>query len=356
MAITSANVGTLTPLWTAAVGTGVVQEPLSVNGRVFAVVTDGDGTEPHRAVAIDGASGEVAWSTELEDASGFFTVDPVYLDGNLVIPYHLHRIGDVMTVSASTGAVIDDQVPASIPWALAVVDGELVTTSFFMGSVRPFPFSFRVDGPCDAAITGTIDDQPQPRRDFAYVGTDLMWDRGPAATGFVNCNPATGQFASGWTTPLAGQATGVAALGDDDVAYTDETGTVTALDSSSGTLNWAVDVDAAEAPTASAASSLFVTTTDHRLVVLDSATGAVRWEAAITGPSVVTVAGDVAYVADTATGAIRAFARTGCGAATCTPLATIDVGAALSSGPIVDDGRLVAGTTDGRLIAYGLPT
>jgi outer membrane protein assembly factor BamB len=353
--ITSANVSTLAPQWSVDVGSGPLQEPLSVNGRVFALGTDGDASGPHRAVAVDGASGDLAWSTVLTQADGFLVADPVYLDGNLAVPYRSFSIGSIDTISAATGAPVDDAPNGSANWALAVVDGELVTTSFSYGSIYPTPFQYRVDGPCNASVSGLVGQQPQPRRDFAFVGTDLMWNRGPAAAGYVNCNPATGQFGGQWETPLAGEPTSVVALGDDDVAYTDDSGTVTALDSSSGTVNWTLDVEAAAAPTAYAAGSLFVTTADGRLVALNAATGAVRWEVAVTGPAVVTVAGDVVYAADTATGAIRAFARDGCGATTCPELGTIPVGAPLSAGPVVDDGRLVVGTTDGRLVAYAPP-
>jgi len=356
--ITSANVASLAPRWSTDVGAGPLRAPLSVNGRIFVVGTDGGESGPHRAAAIDAATGDVAWSTVLTQADGFLVADPVYLDGNIAVPYNLFRFGGVDTVSAATGAPVDDAAGnGQANWALAVVDGELVTTSFSYGSVIPSPFQYGVDGPCDATVSGLVNQHPQPQRDFAYVGTDLMWNRGPAAKGFVGCNPATGQFASQWETPLAGEPTSVVALGDDDVAYTDDSGTVTALDSSSGTVNWALDVHAAAAPPAYAAGSLFVTTIDEKLVVLNAATGALRWEVTVPGLSTValTVAGDVVYATDTAGGVVRAFARDGCGAPTCPELATVEVGAPLMSGPIVDDGRLVAGTIDGRLIAYGLP-
>ncbi|HEY8545498.1 MAG TPA: PQQ-binding-like beta-propeller repeat protein, partial [Acidimicrobiales bacterium] len=205
----------------------------------------------------------------------------------------------------------------------------------------------------NASISGFVNDHPQPRQDFAYVGTDLMWDQGATARGFVDCNPATGQFRSQWQTPLAGEVTSVVAVGDDDVAYTDDTGTVTVLDSSSGTLNWALDVDAAAAPTAWAAGTLFVTTTDGRVVALDGATGAQRWEAPVTGPAALAVGADVLYVAELDTGVVHAFARDGCGAPTCPELATVDAGGPVSAGPIVDGGLLVVGTGDGRVVAFG---
>jgi len=64
------------------------------------------------------------------------------------------------------------------------------------------------------------------------------------------------------------------------------------------------------------------------------------------------VAGDVVYV--TVGSDVLAFPAGGCGTATCAPLAQVSAGARITGGPIVDDGRLVVGTEDGHVVAFGL--
>jgi hypothetical protein len=70
----------------------------------------------------------------------------------------------------------------------------------------------------------------------------------------------------------------------------------------------------------------------------------------------VVVAQDVAYAA-TSDGSILAFAMAGCGGAACDPLVEVSVGAGrfITGGPIVHGGRVLAGTADGRVVAFGLP-
>ena len=46
----------------------------------------------------------------------------------------------------------------------------------------------------------------------------------------------------------------------------------------------------------------------------------------------------------------------GCGGSPCSPLVTVSVGSEVTGGPIVDDGRLIAGAADGQVVAFGLPT
>jgi outer membrane protein assembly factor BamB len=70
----------------------------------------------------------------------------------------------------------------------------------------------------------------------------------------------------------------------------------------------------------------------------------------------VVAAGDVAYAA-TSAGSILAFDLAGCGAATCDPLARVSIGTGtfITGDPIVHNGRVLAGTADGRVVAFGLP-
>ena len=102
-------------------------------------------------------------------------------------------------------------------------------------------------------------------------------------------------------------------------------------------------------------------TSDGRLVALPaagcgSATCAPLWEGAVGGPAQALVAaGDVAYVSTAAgTGDVAAFDLAGCGTTTCDPLVTVSVGHPLSDSMTVHDGRLIVGTLDGHVVAFGL--
>jgi hypothetical protein len=79
------------------------------------------------------------------------------------------------------------------------------------------------------------------------------------------------------------------------------------------------------------------------------------WEASLgaaptTNPA---AGGDVVYVAAGST--LLAFGADGCSTPTCAPLASLAVGNVVTGGPIVLQGRVVVGTSDGRVVAYGLP-
>ena len=97
-----------------------------------------------------------------------------------------------------------------------------------------------------------------------------------------------------------------------------------------------------------------------RLLAYGADTGALLWEAPYTADETSTpvVGGDVVYmsVRSVATNESRVVAfDLGDGA----QLASLPVGSTagdrVAAGPIVDGGRVVVGTTDGRIVAFGLP-
>lgn len=65
------------------------------------------------------------------------------------------------------------------------------------------------------------------------------------------------------------------------------------------------------------------------------------------------VAGDVVFVAGLQ-GQLAAFDTSGCGAPTCAPLWTASVDSRITGAPAVNNGQLYVGTSDGRLVAFGL--
>jgi outer membrane protein assembly factor BamB len=200
---------------------------------------------------------------------------------------------------------------------------------------------------------------PPSGRDFAIIGDRVMWNSGPWAAGY---SPACPQYPGlpdeaclpDWAVNLGGNAVGIANLGGDRVVYSDVTGTVTALLAATGTLAWTAETGSAlSTPVAVAGGMVLVTTDDNRLLALSATDGTLQWQAPLTGhPGGPVAAGDVVYVPVGSD--VVAFALTGCGAATCQPIATLPVGTAVTEGPIVDDGRVVVGTADGRVVAFGL--
>lgn len=154
------------------------------------------------------------------------------------------------------------------------------------------------------------------------------------------------------------------AVGDDQVVYTDSSGTVTVLEVATGTVAWRSDLGSVGASTQGTVTPelILVGTSDRRLVALPAggcgaATCAPLWSGT-TDQTVTSVvaAGDVAYAA-TSEGSILAFDLAGCGEPTCDPLARVSIGPGrfISGGPIVHNGTVIASTADGRVVAFGLP-
>ena len=144
-------------------------------------------------------------------------------------------------------------------------------------------------------------------------------------------------------------------------------GEIVALDAASGTERWRAAVGAAVAePPALADGVLYVGTAAGNVVAVDadgcgSPTCPSLWSAPVgsgavaTQPAVGGSGADAVVYAATASGDIAAVAAAGCGRPTCRRLWSGSVGSEVSAGPIVSGGRVIVGTVDGRLVAFGLP-
>src|SRR5262249_34577454 len=100
-------------------------------------------------------------------------------------------------------------------------------------------------------------------------------------------------------------------------------------------------------------ATLYAGTDAGTVYAVDSATGAVRWSAAV-GSAVtgsVALAGDTLYVA-TPSGALVALAAGGCGAAPCTPAWSAATGSSVSQQPAVANGVVYTASADGSLHAF----
>lgn len=179
----------------------------------------------------------------------------------------------------------------------------------------------------------------------------------------ARCQAEPNYLCPNWATPLDGTTATVPVLSSDEAtAYVGtDAGTVYAVDTATGAVRWSAAVGSAvtDAP-ALAHGSLFVPTASGGLVAVaadgcGAATCGPLWSAT-TGSRVTqqpAVAGGVVF-AGSADGSLHAFDAAGCGAAACPALWSASTGSEITGAPAVSQGRLFAGTADGRLVAYEL--
>ncbi len=92
--------------------------------------------------------------------------------------------------------------------------------------------------------------------------------------------------------------------------------------------------------------------TPATLVALDRATGAVAWTASLPNlwPGSMTLAGGRVHVVSD--GTLSTFDAAGCGAPTCAPAWTTNLGGPTAGGVISGGGVVYQGMTDGRVLAF----
>lgn len=356
--LTSTNAADLVELWQAQVASGV-NAPIAVGHSLFVTTTSGVATR------LAAASGDVQWRQDLSDGAteGLSLGAPVWHGNQIVIPWSFFRFGNVFRLAPATGAVVGGGDVTNAFFADASVADDVVAV--INGSFAPGIGVAHVSWTTRATIfTGGM-----PRiSSYAIVGDHVLWGSDGTALGYGPvCQPFPAPVpqdwcAPHWTTGLSATIVGgPAGNGPEQVVYADGSGTVSVLDVATGALRWTASLGAgAAAAPAVAGGTILVPTVDGRLVSLPApgcgaATCEALWEAELGSPASQppAVGGDVAYVG-TQTGDLVAVALGGC-AATCDPLVTLSTGSAISGGPIVHDGRLIAGTADGRVVAFGLP-
>jgi outer membrane protein assembly factor BamB len=351
--LTAATVGGLTGLWTVQPAPGsLINAPLSFDGGIFVTSQSGEVTR------LDAGTGATRWALPVDiDFAGA----PIWHQGRLLVPAPLLDGGAVLVLDPATGAPTDLLGHANIR-EIATAGGQVAFLTVF--SVHPFTGTYRVAWKYTPTyFTGGS----FPSRTFAIVGDRIEWPVNTLAQGYSSaCPPHPPEenldgCAPDWSTDLGGVATAPAGLGDAQVVYGDAGGTVTVLDTATGAIRWTAEtggsIDQAPAVTN---DDIFVATAANRLVALPAAgcrasTCPRRWDGILPGAPTAppVVASDVVYV--TVGGDVLAFPAAGCGAATCTPVVQVSAGATITGGPIVDDGRLVVGTADGHVVAFGLP-
>ncbi len=373
--VTSANVGQLVQIWEHQIGDILsVLPPVSYGGAVYAVSGDG------RAAAIDGKTGQIKWSRTLIEGGTIHTPSLVYHDGLVLVPYQFNQPnapigGGIISLDPRTGETVgDDQGDAVL--GIADAKGSLAVRTRF---IETSPVGPALVEAIDWLYTPTLAYQPSSNvypRDFAIVGDRIVWSIGPAVLGFSAACPPNLSIGGGcgndWITTLDpslnATALGPVAVDNDSAVVVTDRGSVVTINIVTGAVEWtadAGDVVRFAAP-AVADGKILVATDAGRLEVFaaqgcGAPTCSPLWQGTIgpplSGPARTPVAaGDLVYASYN--GEIAVFALGGCRATTCGRLATLTpAGNSPDSdleSPVVDDGRVIVGTSDGHVIAFGL--
>jgi len=357
--IDAGNVASLVERWRVA-GVFTKGSPVVANGRVFAA----NGDEMIALALDDGAE---LWRESLPlspgECCGLY--DPVLTpDGMVTAEVGWIGGGGTAVFDPATGVFTYDVTFHGGDINRAVHGGTVFSIRFFYGSGGPFiyllaPYPGLVDS--DFVSSGPLSG-PAVRgaRAFVAVGTAL---RTFDLTSCPDPIPSPGWCRPLWTKSLPEQVLTPVAFRS-SVAVAARDGSLHVYDAANGDLSWSATVGAGigYAP-AVARRRIFVPTERGVLVAFDSrGCGAAtcapverfRLGSPATGQPV--VAGDVLY-AGTKDGRIVAFPAGGCTGPACDPLLDADLGGgAIVAGPIAVDGTVIAGTADGHLVAYGLPT
>lgn len=374
------NVAGLTLAWSAATDGGPVGDPVTSLAGVHV-------TDPHAAYGFDREGGRL-WASvspeplrvEEPHVQGADTVLVGRWNPTATASTDPTGSDETLRLDAATG----EPVAAPRGGVAIAARGDRVLYSSIrhvrFGQFGQYPFwliELALEGTSCCSLwygvtDGAATSTPEEPDEFT-VGPTTMFQSGdgplsasdPSVSGnglraFAIAAPATcygAYVCANWTVALDGTAATRPVLADSEAAVYvgTDAGTVYAVDTASRQVLWSRSVGSAvvDSP-ALAGGSLFVPTSGGGLVVLDAATGAPAWSAGEgTVVSQPAVAGGVVYAAS-AGGILAAYDAAGCGAATCTPLWSTDVGAEVTGGPSVDGGQVYVGTADARLAAYRL--
>lgn len=352
IALTPATIDDAVELWSTDLGDNPAVSLLSANGKVFAA----DHSEALPTLfGLNAGTGQQLWS-HTPEGNPEITVNKsnsVYHDGAVVYGVTFSTRGGVTRLNPDTGAVLGSN--SNQGTNLAVANGVVVHGGGgFCCPPLPSSFVAWVNWRCEIRSVGSAGTGPRGGKEYAFVGKNLMWSFGTLARGYRDCNTTTKEWGAPWETDLGGTPVAVAAVGTDRVVYLDDTGTLTLLDAVTGVSLWTAEVGVSEGRPAVAGGTIFLASADNRLVAYSASTGAEIWSAPLGAQGLPpVVASDVVY---TAVGSdIVAFDADGCGGPSCPSIASLDTGGPVAEAPIIDDGRLVVGTTDGRVVAFGRP-
>lgn len=377
--LTPANVGLLSPEWTWQAEWDTpraVLDPIASPSGVHITVG-------HKLVTVDPASGAESWRAVLFDAGTAEQIPigagaPSFAAGRLLVSVTVYRDfvagSGTHSYDASTGAnlgavarsagggaiprggrlfgVYGDIVGSGIGISGYFVVDETDPTKSWNAHLSVGTFSF--SGARGPAVSDDGFFLTSENSLLAYPLTRPAGCFAPVPTApYVSCPPT-------WDRTFGRNLTRPSVTNDGQVVFVGDDGNLWAIQAATGADLWSGPLPTTEAPSAPISADddhAFVATAGKLVAFARAGCGAAscdpRWSAD-TGGQVFrqpAIAGGVVYTAS-ATGVLRAFAADGCGLSTCAPLWEYDVGVEITGAPAVSGGRVLVGTVDGRLISF----
>ncbi len=318
--LTTANVASLAPVWSANLGSPVGGEPIVSGTRVFArTMAAVLGPSSSHVVSLDAASGATLWDHDFSPSSGFpDQYNPVTLAGDTLLVGEDTGIFRLDFWTGGTVGIVN--AAGNVSAALTVGDGLLVTSTtdaFFSTEQLEVYDAETLTLEWTANISTNFQNivaiAVGGGRIFVGTGTSLRaFDA--AGCGAASCSPL-------WT-----------------VDFTSNQGPLLEPMIVGDTVFAAATLPVPNAPGTGV------------LVALAADTGAERWRAQ-TSPNTPGAASAGGVVYANGPNGILAFAAGGCGAATCAPLWSGDVGEAPSAPPVVAGGIVYIGKS-GAVVAF----
>lgn len=312
-ALTSANVGSLTPVWAHDL-LAKAAEPIVRGGRVYVVTGGVEGIEARTDVRAYGTvDGQEVWNKVSRGAGEPFIWEPSFVGEELWTGYFM----------------VDTSLPFPVgtfaaPLRLDPADGSVIEAS------------------TDAlGVTAPVEAGDHVVQAWVNISAPLrqlvVRDRATLATAW---SAELGGLAGGVPGPAPAVVDGQVFLGDGVTLYGFP---LAGCGAATCAPTWTLDLGAR--PTAVVAapggSSVFVTRGSDLLAV-DRATGTVTWTAPLGAAAPgLALADDSIYVATG--GALDVFPAAGCGAATCAPTASGTLDANATAAPVVAGGVVYVG-------------
>jgi len=381
------NVDDLVVAWTADTDGSNVGDPVVSNAGVHV----GDSAESWYGFAV--GTGARLWTHHVENPGIPLALGPAISDGNRVlVSSGIGNLGGHYSSSwlqAGTGVnlgaggasgLVDSIRGTRSAWRhVGFGSGTPVATSLSIvdsadpsfGWSRPIYVNSGIGGPAAPPVTLGTAAVYQAGVGFNSVGTpNPVAGNGGGAwalTDPAGCEPAAPSLACPtWTFPISGTSATVPVLNDDETLLftVNNAGTVFAVSTNGGFLQWSATLGSASTGTPALADGVLYVPTAAGVFALDAegcggascgplwrATDGAAGGGATRQPA---VANGVLYAA-WGDGSVRAFDTADCGADTCGSLwASSPIGSPITGAPAVTGGQLYVGTQDGRVVAYGL--
>lgn len=256
-------------------------------------------------------------------------------------------------LNAATGAHLwDVYVPENTNGQAAVSDNLAYTTGYNLTAIDVKTGQIVWD---TATLPIIFSDSPTLVGGIVYVGSgQRIYAFNAAGCGQLRCSPL-------WSTSDTGQTMDTTPVVANSVLYAvSQQGTLYAFNANTGAQLWSAVTTLnkfARAPIV-AGGKVYVTSTDNNLYAFNAngcgaATCSPLWEAAAGGPldSIPALANGVVYIGSD-DHYLYAFNANGCGSSTCSPLWKAATGGQVLSWPAVANGVVYAGSEDGKMYAF----